>query len=109
MAELGVTVLHAHSPQAKGRVERLFRTFQDRVIKELRLADIRTIAAANTFLATYLPRYNERFRVVPAAGGRRTPALSQLDALGAGVVSEDLADRPAGWDGGVCAPVVPTG
>jgi len=67
VAELGVTVLHAHSPQAKGRVERLFRTFQDRVIKEWRLARIRTIPAANAFLETYLPRYNQRFRVAPAA------------------------------------------
>ncbi len=67
VAELGVTVLHAHSPQAKGRVERLFRTFQDRLIKELRLADIRTIDRANTFLETYLPRYNQRFGVAPAA------------------------------------------
>ncbi|MEO5657838.1 MAG: hypothetical protein ABIO65_03765, partial [Nitrospiria bacterium] len=65
--ELGVTVRHAHSPQAKGRVERLFRTFQDRVIKEWRLARIRTIPAANAFLETYLPRYNQRFRVAPAA------------------------------------------
>ena len=67
VAELGVTILHAHSPQAKGRVERLFRTFQDRVIKEWRLARIRTIPAANAFLETYLPRYNQRFRVAPAA------------------------------------------
>jgi len=67
VAELGVTILHAHSPQAKGRVERLFRTFQDRVIKEWRLARIRTIPAANAFLETYLPRYNQRFRVTPAA------------------------------------------
>ncbi len=81
VAELGVTVRHAHSPQAKGRVERLFRTFQDRVIKELRLADIRTIAAANTFLETYLPRYNERFRVVPAAAAdlhRPCPGSTRL-------------------------------
>jgi transposase len=67
VGELGVTVHHAHSPQAKGRVERLFRTFQDRLIKELRLADIRTIEAANAFLDTYLPRYNQRFGVAPAA------------------------------------------
>jgi hypothetical protein len=67
VAELGVTVLHAHSPQAKGRVERLFRTLQDRLIKEWRLAGVCTIPAANAFLDTYLPRYNERFGVGPAA------------------------------------------
>ena len=65
--ELGVTVIPAHSPQAKGRVERLFRTFQDRLIKELRLAGITTLEAANAFLEAYLPRYNARFAVVPAA------------------------------------------
>jgi hypothetical protein len=64
--ELGVTVIPAHSPQAKGRVERLFRTFQDRLIKELRLARITTLDAANLFLEGYLPRYNARFAVVPA-------------------------------------------
>lgn len=64
--ELGVEFIHANSPQAKGRIERLFRTFQDRVIKEMRLAGIGTIEDANMFLKTYLPRYNKRFRVVPA-------------------------------------------
>jgi hypothetical protein len=67
VAELGVQVVHALSPQAKGRVERLFRTLQDRLIKEWRLAEIRTIEAANAFLDTYLPRYNQRFGVAPAA------------------------------------------
>jgi transposase len=67
VADLGVTVVHAHSPQAKGRVERLFRTLQDRLIKEWRLANIRTIDAANALLDTYLPRYNQRFGVAPAA------------------------------------------
>lgn len=63
LAELGVEVLHAHSPQAKGRIERLFGTFQDRLIKELRLAAIATILAANRFLEGYLPTYNRRFAV----------------------------------------------
>lgn len=63
LAELGVEVLHAHSPQAKGRIERLFGTFQDRLIKELRLAGITTLAAANRFVDGYLPTYNRRFAV----------------------------------------------
>lgn len=63
LAELGVQVLHAHSPQAKGRIERLFGTFQDRLIKELRLAGIATLPAANRFLESYLPTYNRRFAV----------------------------------------------
>jgi hypothetical protein len=60
--ELGIDVIHAHSPQAKGRVERLFRTLQDRLVKELRLAGIRTLEEANRFLKeAFIPRFNERF------------------------------------------------
>ncbi|MDP3016502.1 MAG: ISNCY family transposase, partial [Deltaproteobacteria bacterium] len=65
LKELGVEVSHAHSPQAKGRIERLFRTFQDRVIKEMRLRGIGTIEKGNTFLEGYLPLYNKRFSVCP--------------------------------------------
>lgn len=66
LKELGVEVIHALSPQAKGRIERLFGVLQDRLVKEMRLRDIKTKDAANTFLEEYLPRYNERFRVCPA-------------------------------------------
>ena len=66
LQELGVTVIHAYSPQAKGRVERLFGTFQDRVIKEMRLAGVRNKDEANAFLETYLPDYNRRYSVDPA-------------------------------------------
>jgi transposase len=65
LKELGVEVSHAHSPQAKGRIERLFRTFQDRVIKEMRLRGIRAIEEGNKFLKEYLPLYNKRFSVRP--------------------------------------------
>jgi len=84
LAELGVDVLHAHSPQAKGRVERLFGTFQDRLIKELRLAKIATVDAANQFLATYLPHYNQRFTVLPARPTdlhQPCPARRELDRI----------------------------
>ena len=64
--ELGVEVIHAHSPQAKGRVERLFGVFQDRVVKEMRLRGVKTREEANAFLREYLPIYNRRFRVTPA-------------------------------------------
>jgi hypothetical protein len=50
LAKLGVELIHAHSPQAKGRVERLFKTLQDRLVKDLRLAAIATIEAANRFM-----------------------------------------------------------
>ena len=66
LGELGVELIPAHSPQAKGRVERLFHTFQDRVIKEMRLAKVATVDEANRFLARYLPIYNQRFAVQPA-------------------------------------------
>ena len=66
LQELSVTVIHAYSPQAKGRVERLFGTFQDRVIKEMRLAGVRSKDEGNAFLQTYLPDYNRRYRVSPA-------------------------------------------
>ncbi len=81
LAELGVELIHAHSPQAKGRVERLFGTFQDRLIKELRLAGIATLEEANRFLAAYLPRHNQRFTVPPAQAAdlhRPRPAAHDL-------------------------------
>jgi len=61
LQELGVQLIHAHSPQAKGRVERLFGTLQDRLVKEMRLRGISSIAAAKEFLKEYLPIYNRRF------------------------------------------------
>lgn len=61
MKELEVQLIHANSPQAKGRVERLFNTLQDRLVKEMRLRGISSIAEANAFLKEYLPIYNRRF------------------------------------------------
>ena len=66
LKELGVEVIHAYSPQAKGRIERLFGVLQDRLVKEMRLAGIKTKDEANGFLKGYLPVYNRRFRVCPA-------------------------------------------
>lgn len=66
LAELGVELIPAHSPQAKGRIERLFHTLQDRLVKEMRMAGIATLAAANRFLPVWLTRYNRRFAVPPA-------------------------------------------
>jgi transposase len=84
LKELGVEVSHAHSPQAKGRIERLFRTFQDRVIKEMRLRGVRTIEEGNRFLAEYLPVYNKRFSVRPREKDdlhRALPKGMDLDAI----------------------------
>ena len=66
LVELGVDSIVAGSPQAKGRIERLWGTFQDRLVTELRLAGVGDIAAANAFLRSYLGRHNTRF-AVPAA------------------------------------------
>jgi transposase len=84
LGELGVQVLHANSPQAKGRIERLFGTFQDRLIKEMRLAGIQTIDEANRFLQGYLPTYNRRFSVKPVEAvdlHRPSPASRDLEGI----------------------------
>ena len=62
---LGIVRIPAHSPQAKGRVERLFGTLQDRLTKELRRVGAATLPEANAALAVYLPRYNARFGRTP--------------------------------------------
>ena len=68
MEQLGVEVILANSPQAKGRVERRNGLLQDRLVKELRLAGISTIEAANAFLSKmFLPRINTKFRVEPGS------------------------------------------
>ncbi len=62
LRELGIGWIAAHSPQAKGRVERSFGTDQDRLVKQLRLSKVKTLADANRFLeAEYWPEWNERF------------------------------------------------
>lgn len=66
LRELSVAIIPAYSPQAKGRVERSFETFQDRVVKELHRHKIRTLKDANIFLDKYLKDHNNRFSVTPA-------------------------------------------
>ena len=84
MAELGVRLIFARSPQAKGRVERMAGTFQDRLVTELRLASASTIAEAQAVLERFLPRFNARFAV---AARQREPAWRPLDpALDLGAV-----------------------
>ena len=66
MKELNIEMIHAYSPQAKGRVERVNRTLQDRLIKELKMAGIKTIEEANEFAQNfYIPRHNAKFAVKP--------------------------------------------
>lgn len=77
MSELGITSIAALSAQGKGRVERLWRTLQDRLIKEMRLSKIKTIGAANDFLPAFISAYNARFSQ-PA--GDAQPAWRALPA-----------------------------
>jgi transposase len=74
--ELGITSISAKSPQAKGRIERLWGTFQDRLISELRLAQATTMDEANRVLAEYLPEFNQDFQVVPLQPGTAYRKLS---------------------------------
>ena len=67
--ELEIRIIHAHSPQAKGRIERVFGTLQDRLVKEMRLAGVSSIEEANAFLETFLPGYNERFAIAAKKQG----------------------------------------
>jgi transposase len=87
LAELGVGSIAAHSPQAKGRVERVWGTLQDRLVTELRLAGAADRAAAERVLGRYLVRHNRRFGVPPAderpawRAGPRGAALERVCSL----------------------------
>lgn len=65
MHELGTTIIPARSPQAKGRVERLWNTLQSRLPVEFKIAGIKTIEQANKFLISYIPKFNAKFAVTP--------------------------------------------
>jgi hypothetical protein len=67
LQELSIAYIAAHSPQAKGRIERLWETLQDRLVSELRLAGIATLEAANAFLPRFIADYNRRFAKPPAS------------------------------------------
>jgi transposase len=66
LKELGVQSIPANSPQAKGRIERMWRTLQDRLLKEMRLAGVCTQEQANAFVPEFIQHYNARFAVEPA-------------------------------------------
>jgi Helix-turn-helix domain len=70
LQELGIEWIAAHSPQAKGRIERLFGTLQDRLVKQMRWAEIDSLERANRFLEiTFWPFWNKRFAVPPGRQG----------------------------------------
>ncbi|HEY6406937.1 MAG TPA: hypothetical protein VIY29_05670 [Ktedonobacteraceae bacterium] len=84
LQELEITSIAARSPQAKGRVERLFGTLQDRLVIELRLAGASTLEQANAVFQAYLPRFNAQFAVEPAQGEtayRPLPEVLNLDMI----------------------------
>jgi transposase len=84
MSELGIKIIKAHSPQAKGRIERLWEFFQDRLVVEMRLQAITTKEQANKFLPGFLKQINERF-TVPAQQAesvfRAAPRARELDRI----------------------------
>ena len=84
LKELAIESIAARSPQAKGRVERLFGTFQDRLVSELRLAGAKTLEEANRVLKAFLPRFNRKFAVSAAEEGlayRPVPVDLNLDKV----------------------------
>ena len=84
LRELGIEAIFALSPQAKGRVERLFGTLQDRLVAELRLVGAKTAEEANQVLGRFLPRFNQRFGVPalqPESAYRARPAGLDLDFI----------------------------
>ncbi len=84
VGELGSTILKAYSPQAKGRIERLWNTLQDRLVVELRLAGAKDIHQANQVLKRFLDEFNRRFTVPPRQRTnvfRKAPAASVLDRI----------------------------
>ena len=84
LAELGIGSIVAGSAQAKGRVERLWGTFQDRLVVELRLASVTDLAGANAVLAAFLPRFNARFGLAaadPVPAWRPVPAAVRLERV----------------------------
>src|SRR3974390_2451668 len=80
LKQLGVEHIGAYSPQARGRSERAFQTLQDRLVKELKLAGIVSIEAANAFIReVYLPAHNQRFAVAAAEPGSAFTPIPGVD------------------------------
>lgn len=107
LKELGIEWIAAYSPQAKGRIERLWGVFQDRLLKELRLEGVRTLREANAYLQKrFLPRYNRLFRM-PAARKERAYRAAPLHRVLEGILcwkeTRILArDHTFSWEGKLC-------
>jgi len=79
--DLNIDILYANSPQAKGRVERVNKTLQDRLVKELRLEGIDTLEAGNAYLPAFMERFNAKFAQAPANATDLHRPLTELDDL----------------------------
>ena len=82
--ELGISMFAASSPQAKGRVERLWETLQSRLVTEFRISKINNIDDANKFLINYIPKYNSKFAIEPTSNENlflKLPKRYDLDEL----------------------------
>lgn len=104
LQELDIEWIAAHSPQAKGRIERLFGTLQDRLVKEMRLREIDTLEAANRFLEiTFWPWWETRFArrpIQPRDAHRRLEATHRLpEILSVRVARTVAADHTVSWNG----------
>jgi hypothetical protein len=104
LAELDIEWIAAHSPQAKGRIERLFKTLQDRLVKEMRVLEIASIEQANRFLEiTFWPAWSQRFAVQPAQSSdahrklQREQRLEQI--LSVRVARKVASDHTVKWEG----------
>jgi len=82
LKELNIELICANSPQAKGRVERLFNTLQDRLVKELRLEGISTIKEANDYLPKYIKIHNHKFAVEPVRPEDTHKKIEEREILG---------------------------
>jgi transposase len=94
MDRLGIEMIKAYSPQAKGRVERLWNTLQSRLPVEFALRDIKTIEQANDFLPVYIPMFNDQFAVNPAESYSAfvpVPHTEDLDRLLCAVIERKLS------------------
>jgi transposase len=104
LAELGIEWIAAHSPQAKGRIERLFGTLQDRLVKEMRLQQMATLEQANRFLElTFWPSWQQRFARQPAIAidaHRRLERIPHLEEiLSIREARTVAADHTVSWKG----------
>lgn len=97
--EVDIDLITAHSPEAKGRIERLFGTLQDRLVKELRLVGIGTIPEANAFLkATFIPAFNAQFGVLPADASDAHRPLTEIERMSLDAIFSVHAIRKVGND-----------